>query len=557
VLVVQGGVRHWAEVEKLSLDQLPGPRQMRANNEYTRERPLLKHRRTGDGAVQLAAGETAGPLMPAPLTGFAGLNLSSWGSGWPPDPTGDVGLDHYVQAVNTTIGIFSKSTGALVSATTFDSFFGGTGITGTPCDNDNNGDPIVLFDRYAQRWFILDFAWAPSQTDGSFFSIAVSQTADPTGAWWQYALRADTTLLADYPKAGIWQDGIYLTANMFTFSNVFQKAKIWALKTPEIYSGTLTVQAVTDTAWEAWSILPANARSQVPPAAGEAQYLFAFDADDWGGVSDALAYWRFAVDWIVPANTVWAGPTRVPVASFYLSGATIPQPNTSTKLDPLDSRLMFPAPYMNYLTHQAVFLCHTVSFGGLQCKRWYEVRLASGSCSVFQQGTYAPGSYHRWMGSIAADRYNGVALGYSAGASTLPPSIHYAGRISFDPAGSLSQGEAVLMPGAGSQTSGIDRWGDYSTLSLDPVDDVTFWYTNEYYTAIGTDWQTRIGAFRLPGNGDLDSNGLRNRLDVDCLAGFFSGNFSSLPAGEAAADVTGNYTVDAADLALLLRQIGP
>ncbi len=555
VTVVNGSLRTWADMDKRPLNELKGQRKMRFNNEFDRGLQLLKRHGTYDGAVQKAY--PAGPArMPVPLDTFAGMNLNANGAGWPPDTTGDVGLDYYVQAVNTSIGIYSKATGDLVGATPFDSFFEGAAVSGTPCDSNNNGDPLVLFDRYAQRWFVLDFAWDPSETDGSYFSIAVSQTSDPTGAWWQYAFRADDTLMADYPKVGVWHDGIYITANMFAFSGGFQGVKIWALKTPDIYSGTLEAQSVTDSTALAWSLLPATARSATPPPTDEAEYLFALDADDWGGINDALVCWQYAVDWSDSANTTWSGPVRIPTASFALSSTQIPQPDTNNTLDSMYSRLMYPATYMNYGSHQAVFLCHTVYVNNYQCPRWYEVRVNGGIGSIYQQGTYAPGTNHRWMGSIAADGYGGIALGYSAGSDNLYPSIEYAGRIVFDTDGELLQGENILFSGSGSQKF-YDRWGDYTTMSLDPTDDTTFWYTNEYYAATGTNWQTRIGSFRLPGNGDLDLNGVRNMTDVDLLLAYLSGNADSIPGGVAAADLTGDYIIDAADLAFLLNVVSP
>lgn len=232
---MQGTTRYWKDVSKIPLNELPGPRRMRPIKNFEYERPIVRKSTHTDPVVQrsFTAMDAKNPgtsLMPSTSMNFAGMNLNNNGMGWPPDTNGDVGIDHYIQTVNTSIGIYRKSDGGLVSAATFDNFFGGTGITGTPCDADNNGDPIVLFDTYAQRWFILDFAWAPSESDGSYFAIAVSKTSDPTGAWWQYAFRADNTLMNDYPKVGIWGDGIYITANMFQFSGSFQGVKVWALK---------------------------------------------------------------------------------------------------------------------------------------------------------------------------------------------------------------------------------------------------------------------------------------------------------------------------------------
>ncbi|MCP4220555.1 MAG: hypothetical protein GY765_38360 [bacterium] len=498
---VKGSVRLWKDVKKISLDEFRKARRARPVLNFERNRTITE-KKTIDPVVQSTFGNQKRSVEAAsPINDFAGLNQSAHGAGWPPDPTGDVGIDYYVQAVNTSIGIFNKSTGALVSASTFDAFFEGAAVSGTPCDNENNGDPIVLFDRYAQRWFILDFAWASSQTDGSYFAVAVSQTSDPTGAWWQYALRADTTLMNDYPKCGLWHDGIYITANMFQFSGSFQHAKIWALRTPDLYNGTLTVQSVTDSAYEAWAILPSNAKGATPPAGTAPNYMYALDCDEYGSPSiDALYVWKYAVDWDDSANSTWTGPVTLSPAAFAISSSRVPQMDTTNTLDTLAGRLMYPAMYRNFGTHESVYLCHVADVDSKRAMRWYEIRIdGSGDSSIFQQGTYAPDSHHRWMGSVGADKFGNMAMGYSISSDTLYPGVRYAGRLAADPAGLLSQGETSMEEGTGHQMY-YSRWGDYSTMTIDPVDDETFWYTQEYYTANGSDWQTRIGSFKLSGS---------------------------------------------------------
>jgi hypothetical protein len=205
VITVKGVQRNWQDIRKTTLDQRSGTRRLRPILNFERGLPIVKKTSTADGAVQKSFSTGSAELTRSmkiadPLMNFEGLDFVQWGAGWPPDTTGDVGIDYYVQAVNISIGIFDKSTGTQVSAVTFDDFFDGPAVSGTPCDEDNNGDPMVLYDQYEQRWFILDFAWDPSETDGSWFSIAVSQTSDPLGNWWLYAMHADTTLMNDYTK---------------------------------------------------------------------------------------------------------------------------------------------------------------------------------------------------------------------------------------------------------------------------------------------------------------------------------------------------------------------
>lgn len=495
-MTVSGWTRNWKDVPKISEDQLMAYRRMKPVMNFISPKKIVSQSATIDPVIQKPRFQRIAKTMSAPLLTFPGMTLTANGSGWPPDTNGDVGGNYFIQTVNSSIGIYNKTTGALISATTFDNFFGGTGITGTPCDADNQGDPIILFDQYEQRWFLLDFAWTGT-SNGSCYAIAVSKTSDPTGAWWQYCLQADTSLMNDYPKCGIWGDGIYITANMFSFSGTFQHVKVWALKKPDIYSGTLTVQYITDSGAQAWSLLPSNARGTNLPPAGAPNYMYSIDADEYGGgATDSLYVWKYSVNWTTPANTTWTGPQGMPVAAYSIVSTGIPQQGTTVKLDSLYGRLMYPANYRKFDTHEAVYLCHVAEANSTRQVRWYEIRIANGTSSIYQQGTYAPDTTHRWMASICADKNGNIAMGYSASSATMYPAIRYAGRIPTDTLGQMGQGEATLYAGTGYQSS-YTRWGDYSSLTVDPADDETFWYTTEYLASSGTNWQTRIGSFKM------------------------------------------------------------
>ncbi|MCP4148466.1 MAG: hypothetical protein GY757_12035 [bacterium] len=504
-ITMKGTLRHWSDVEKISLDQVMGPRKMRPIMNFDDPRRIVKQDATADPVEQKSFGLTRGTkAVSSPIKSFSGMNLTSNGSGWPPDTTGDVGSTYFVQAVNSSMAIYNKSTGTLVSATTFDNFFGGSGISGTPCDSENNGDPLVLYDRYNQRWFVLDFAWDSSQNDGSYFSIAASQTSDPTGSWYQYAFRANNTLMDDYPKAGVWHDGIYITANMFNFSNSsYQYTQIWAIKTPGIYTGTMTSQTVTDSGDQAFSIMPSNSKGSSPPSSSAPNYMYSVDASEFGtGHSDALYVWKYDVDWTNSSNTTWTGPSSMSTASYDLTASGIPQSGSSKSLDSLYGRLMYTAFYRKFATYESVLLCHVAeASSSVRAMRWYEIRISGGSSSIYQQGTYAPDSNHRWMGSVASDKNGSIALAYSKSSSSMYPAIAYTGRLVGDTLNQMPQGEETLIAGGGAQSS-YTRWGDYSTLTIDPDDDETFWYTPEYYTSTGTNWNTRIGSFKIPTSGD-------------------------------------------------------
>jgi hypothetical protein len=518
---VSGTLVEWKDLPKISLENLGSKRRMKPVMNFKNPRKLVAPPDTVDPVAQTSFTGSQGltrdmKALGDPIASFDGMNLTSNGAGWPPDTNGDVGVNYYIQTVNTSIGIYNKSTGALVSATTFDAFFPSS--VGAPCDADNNGDPIVLYDQFNSRWFILDFAWYSSETQGSHYSIAASKTSDPTGAWWTYCFQADSTYMDDYPKCGIWRDGIYITANMFNFSSgSYVHAKIWALKTPDLYSGTLTSQSVTDSGQFAFSLMPSNARGATLPPSGSPNYLYAMDATEYGsGHTDSIKVWKYDVDWANSSNTTWTGPSSMASASFGLVATGVPQSGSSTSLDTLAGRLMYSAAYRNFGTHQSVYLSHVAEVSSRRAVRWYEIRISGGTSSIYQSGSYSPDSTHRWMSSINADGSGNIAIAYSAGSSSMHPAIRYAGRLSTDTLGTMGQGEKTLIAGTGSQTS-YTRWGDYSMLSIDPVDDETFWFTTEYLTANGTNWKTRIGSFKITGGTGGGGTDLDEAIDDTSL----------------------------------------
>jgi hypothetical protein len=221
-----------------------------------------------------------------------------------------------------------------------------------------------------------------------------------------------------------------------------------------------------------------------------------------------LNLWRFHVDWTTPANTTLTGPIAIPVASFAAAcggGTCVQQPGVSQKLDSLGDRLMYRLAYRNFGDHKSLVVNHSVKVGTTRKNpytgiRWYEIRNPGGTPEVFQQSTFSPDQTFRWMGSAGMDKQGNLAIGYSASSKTVFPSIRYTGRLATDPLNTL-QAEATILNGLGSQTGfNLDRWGDYSGLSIDPVDDCTFWYTTEYLRTNGAwNWSTQIASFKFPG----------------------------------------------------------
>ncbi len=463
---------------------------------------------TADPVVQSVSGPTA---MPAPLTSFDGLgNINGV---HPPDTQGDIGYDpatgtkYYVQWVNLSFAVWNvTNTPTLiygpVNGNTLWQGFGG------PCETDNHGDPITLFDPIANRWLMSQFS-----VDGPYYQcIAVSQTANPTGAWYRYAFLVSATKMNDYPKFGVWPDGYYMTVNQFTNGQYWGGAGVFVFERSKMLVGDPTASFqyfdLYNVSQDFGGMLPSDLDGSTLPPAGSPNYFAEVDDSTWIGPYDAMRIWKFHVDWANPANTTF-GLNGQPNAVLQVAEwtplcistrACIPQPGTSVKLDAIGDRLMYRLAYRNFGDHESLVVNHTVNAGSnLAGVRWYEVRNPGGTPVIYQQGTYAPDSTHRWMGSIAMDGQGNIALGYSVSSSSVYPSVRYTGRLASDPLGTMPQGEATLVVGSGYQTSSYNRWGDYSMMGIDPVDDCTFWYTQEYMATSGyAPWSTRIGSFRFP-----------------------------------------------------------
>jgi hypothetical protein len=199
------------------------------------------------------------------------------------------------------------------------------------------------------------------------------------------------------------------------------------------------------------------------------------------------------------AHAKVTGPTSIPVATFSEAcggGICIPQLDTSRLLDSLGDRLMYRLAYRNFGDHEALVVNHSITAGSSAGLRWYEIR-NPGSPYIYQPGTFAPDARFRWMGSMAMDKFGDIAVGYSVSSSSSHPSISFTGRVPADSPGTL-EAEMPVILGQGSQRN-VSNWGDYSSLSVDPTDDCTFWYTTEYLKTDGSyNWSTRIASFKFP-----------------------------------------------------------
>ncbi|HVF73089.1 MAG TPA: hypothetical protein VM940_15915 [Chthoniobacterales bacterium] len=513
-----------------------------------------------DAVVQLAAPDA----MPTPKTTFEGMSVgNSCGNCLPPDTVGAVGPNHYVQMVNSHIAVYSK-TGAVLSAPKAINTLWSS-VPNTICATHNNGDPIVLYDQLADRWLVSQFTVQES-TENYAECIAISQTPDPTGPYYLYQFDQSPDVFHDYPHIALWPDGYYMSTHLFpndpTASVV---AGAWAFERPKMLLGQparfvfFDESPLLTNTYTPFGQLPASLDGTTLPPAGSPNYFAEVtDANEpntppAAGLHDVMRIWKFHVDWNDPTkSTFGVGSTTaaphptiagqytgeagqpnftLPIADYIASACQIengpndcsPQkvnpPQPPQYLDVLGDRLMFRVVYRNFGDHESMIVQHTAdtppdpSTGvGRNGVRWYELRGLSTTPTVFQQSTFAPlqdpaNPLWRWMGSAGIDRDGNIAIGYTASGPNTFPSLHYAGRLASDPLNQLAQGEGILFPGQGIEIqTGVfpfrNRWGDYSALTIDPTDDCTFWYTNEYIeendALLGAAWRTRIGSFKFP-----------------------------------------------------------
>jgi hypothetical protein len=402
-----------------------------------------------------------------------------------PDPTGAAGPNHYVQMINSTIQIFNKTGTSLMGPNAMSSIL-----------SSNAGDPIVMYDRFADRWFISGFG------NGNALSMAVSVTNDPTGAYnvWEFTMSS----FPDYPKYGIWHDGYYLTANKsgddcFVVDRDAMLAgdanvDMISMTIPNLTTGTGTQTGSFHSA------LPAHADFTLPNST-EKLNLFYFQDDAWIGITqDEIKIWEVIVDWTNMTNSSVTEIQTLAVTPFdsqFDSGWNdIEQPGSTQKLDGVPGAFMYRAQFTEWGTHNSVMLNHTVDVDATNHAgiRWYELREMGGVWSIYQESTFAPDAESRWLGSISMDYQGNIGMAYSVSSSTVSPSLRYTGRYSTDPLNTMTLTEENIVIGSGAKSGG-NRYGDYSHLSVDPTDDATFWFTGEYVNSNNT--STRIASFKL------------------------------------------------------------
>jgi len=469
---------------------------------------------TGDAVVQASKAVAGTASIAPPRLNFEGLaNSDNPFEVSPPDPNGEVGPNHYVEMVNLVFAVYSKAGQRLLGPTPIGVLWNGFAL---PDCTDLSGDPVLLYDQLANRWLLSQFT---TRGPTYYNCVAVSQTADPTGAYFRYAFSTGPNF-PDYPKYGAWPNAYFLSTREFAPDNSFAGDGAYALERKRMLRGDPGARAVqfllapgSTPYLPGDGLLPADLDGTALPPDGSPNY-FVGTMDDGAGRGapfDGINIFAFSVTWSANPTGTFTQVAQLPVTAFDSifpcapnSRSCIPQPQTGNKVDILSyrQRPTFRLAYRNFGTYESLVTNQSVEASpGMAGVRWYELRAVAGAFSVYQQGTYAPADgVHRWMGSVAMDRFGDMALGYSvSNGDTVYPGIRYTGRLAGDPLGLMTLGEAVLIDGSGSQRVS-SRWGDYTDMTVDPSDDCTFWYVNEYYAhSSQRGWQTRIGSFRLPG----------------------------------------------------------
>ena len=419
----------------------------------------------------------------------------------PPDTNGAVGATQYVQIVNEGYQVFDKATGnTVLGPASIESIWAGFGGV---CQTAGNGDPVVLYDKMANRWVISQFANGLHDE-----CVAVSTTNDATGTWnrYDFSLTAFGNNLYDYPKLGSWPDAYYMAMNVFNSSGTaYLGTEPFAFDRTNMLAGNpatiISPGVVGSPANNEDPLIPSDFDGANLPPAGAPNTFVEFP-DSTGNNLNTYRAWHYSVG--VPFGT---GPTFTQITSpnaapFTFLTALVPQLAPQTSLDNLADRLMFRLAYRNFGTptspDESLVVNYSVSSGGVAGIRWVELKNpTNGPLTVKQESTYQPDSTWRWMGSVAMDKDGNLALGFSASDATIHPQIRYAYRAASDPLNTLT-GETDAFNGTGSQSDTSSRWGDYSDMTVDPVDDCTFWYTQEYYSTNSSfNWRTRIVNFKF------------------------------------------------------------
>lgn len=422
---------------------------------------------------------------------FDGPDGEQSGNVIPPDTNGAVGDKQFFLITNFAFQIFDKTTGkaetqpALIH--TIWNGFGGQ------CGTEDGGDPVVLYDKMANRWMVEQLEYFSSYQ----ICMAVSQTDDATGKYNLYSFTFANGL-TDYPKLGIWPDAYYLAFNFFGPGD----GEPCAMDRTTMLAGKSNPTLICFNPNSSdMGFLPSDVDGSTAPPSGAPNHYI-----ELGNSNTTLKEYDFHVDFAHPKKSTFKGPHTITVPAYTTlcgggGGACVPEPNSGGLLDALGDRMMFRNAYRNFGDHEAMVFSHSVAPGkgssAVAAERWYELRStpAGSSFKLYQAGTYQNKNDNYWMGSMAMDKNGDIAFGFSVDNTTkLDPSIWLTGRVPTDPKGKL---EGTKVAHKGTQVQGqVNRWGDYSSMSVDPVDDCTFWYTQEYSDG-GFNWQSHVVSLKF------------------------------------------------------------
>jgi hypothetical protein len=446
-------------------------------------------------SVRTAQSSVAQPNATVAVMNFDGTKGTGYNYS---DATGAVGPTQYVQLTNLFYAIYNKATGALLKGPVAENALWKT--FGGPCQTSANGDGTVMYDQAAKRWVFQHHA---EPAGGPYMDcVAVSKTADATGAYWLYGFEL-TVNLPDTPKLGIWPDAYYIGQNLLDpTTKSFQRAQVCALDRTSMLAGLPANAICFQGSISLPTIVPVSWYGATPPPAGSPEYFFELDQRPGQGVNQMNEY-AFHVDFVNPDNSTFLPVTSfsVPAYKDSCASACVPQANTTNVLKATGDRLTPPLVYRNFADHESILLTHAVSTGTTPAQpsgiRWYELRTPM-TPVIYQYGTFAPDSNYRFIPSIGMDHMGDIAVGYNVSGPAMNPAIRYAGWTPADALGQMEP-ESSLFEGTGAQQSANTTWSNYSGMSLDPINDCVFWYTNQYYAADSPNkWSTRIGSFKFP-----------------------------------------------------------
>ncbi|GAA4274138.1 hypothetical protein GCM10022258_34320 [Aquimarina gracilis] len=410
----------------------------------------------------------------------------------PTDPTGAIGPNHYVYAFNSGFGIRDRNGNVLLAEASLATIFPGESL----------GDPIVVYDNFAERFIIMQFSNTPNG-----FLIAVGQGPDPVNDGW-FTYRFNTGSFPDYEKLSIWSDGYYITANKDQ-NNPSGNDVVFAVERDKMLVGDATAGLIGFPLPGAetngfYSPGGSNATGATLPPVGVGHSILYLQDDSWSGISqDHIKVWTTDVNWANPGSSTISQPQEIITAPFDSvfdggSFSNLPQPS-GPDIDALQATMMYMTNYRRFGTHNSMVLNFAVDLDGndnLSGIRWYELRqTADGQpWTIFQEGTYAqPDGLSAFCGSMAMDAQGNIGLGYSVVSTSVFPSLRYTGRLASDPLGTMTLAEQVSI--TGTQSNPSLRYGDYAHMTIDPTDDATFWHIGEFFDAGFR--KNHVVAFRL------------------------------------------------------------